>query len=262
MILSKTSCSRHILLFGLVLTGLLFPAKSHAITTWLLDANFSSTSNPPATGLGAAWSYRNLSGNLFSTFTGSLSSPLWSGVLLPSFNQNRWTDSATANDGFGIAQGSTNGTMSWPIGAPGGVAYDIRWTAPYTTTITVTADVWMMRTTTNVQTLDVNLGGVDQGIHNIPLTSGPSQAGGTPYTIATAYGASFLQGTAVTAGETLDFFVAPASTFSADFVGIDFRVDAADQTQTPPPTTPEPATMGFMVSGLGAIAFFLRRRKA
>ena len=264
----------------LFLTGFLFPAASHATTTWDLQTDWNNAQNA---GVGGAWSYRSISGGLFNLLQSPISSPipspipssntLWN-VVPPGSSLTRLTDSS--NSLAGIAANTTvtcpegaasglfatcrGGGLSWPSdGSIGGVAYDVRWTSPVAETIWVTGDVWMMRSLEAAQqTLDVKLQGVNQGTVNIPTASRALD----PYLLTTAYGASFLQNIHVSAGETLDFIVnvGQASSNRYDFVGMDLQIIGLNY--EPLNDVPEPSTWGLMVSGLAATGILLRRKKA
>ena len=180
----------------------------------------------------------------------------------------RWT---TTNDNPGLAKdngttcpeyGSGTGNcasvygVTWPTGSVGGVAYEVRWTAPYTTTIWVTGDVWMMRNqsvASTQQQLDILIGSTDLGVSLIPKSSRAS----TSYSFSTAYGSAALTAISITAGQSINFIVRPSAT-AEDFVGMDITITALDQ----PADAPEPATLGFMGSGLIAMGLLLRRKKA
>jgi len=161
--------------------------------------------------------------------------------------------------GFAKNTGWTSAAVNWPNFSMGGVSYDIRWTAPFDTTITVGGDVWMMRDDTNPsqQSLTVLINGVSQGAVNIDKASRAQ----TPETFQTAYNnVSFLQNILVLQGQTLDFRIGPANISQMpDFVGIDLVITGTDPGGSIP-SAPEPGTIATLVGGLGIVALYRRRR--
>jgi len=254
--------------FGLILAGLVIPVEMRASTTWNLQADWSNAVDP-----NGAWSYRDVSGNLFTLFQANTAatSPFWNTVAAVSgVGGTRWTsDTAGA---AGVSQMSnpawTNpespfGTgVDWPVSAIGGVAYDIRWTAPSDLIISVSGDVWKMRNDPpgrlgpDQQTLTFELNGGSPQFTNIPVTSRAQ----SPYTFATAYGSAFLQNILVIKGTTLDFIVQGMDINNpSDFIGMDLNIVGS---APPPGYAPEPGTVGCMLAGLTALGLFARRRRS
>jgi hypothetical protein len=225
--------------------------------------------------VGGAWSFRNISGGLFNLLQAPtpVENTDWD-VTPAGTSLTRLTDAIYSQAGIAANAGATcaedavpdihaypclGGGVVWPTSKIGGIAYEVRWTAPFATTIWVSGDVWAMRTLfAHQQTLDVVVKGLDAGLWNIPMTS----RGTDPYSFATAYGAGFLQGISVAAGDTLNFIVSPndlniMSPNRVDIIGMDLTIST-----DAPPDVPEPSTLGFMVSGLAATAILLHRKKA
>ena len=258
------------ILLSVIISAVLLPT-SYATTTWDLAANWSNTDNPGTSVLGSAWSYRTVSGGLFSLFQNNTSSTLWGPInLSSSFTLSRWTDPSNPNGMAGLSMSNGNDIVVFPTGEVGGAAYDIRWTAPFSTVITVTADVWMMRSGgANLQSWDVKLTDgatvTDPGAVNIPANSRVDNSLAVPpQTLVDAFGASYLQNIAVNAGATLDLIVDRANIDqSLDFVGVDFRITAAGNFPAEgSPGIPEPGTVGLFAGGLALIGVGLRRKRA
>src|SRR5215471_12185957 len=130
---------------SLIVVGTVLPVGMHATQSWDLTGLYSGASNPDG-----VYSYRDLSGNLFNTLNSTTTNINWDILAFSGFSGNRWTTSAgTDMAGFAKNTGWTSAAVNWPNFSIGGVSYDIRWTAPFDTTITVGGDVWMMRDDTN-----------------------------------------------------------------------------------------------------------------
>lgn len=224
-----------------------FCSVANSATVWDLQSDWSDQNNP-----NGPWSYNQGSAPLplVPSFTWAPipGQPAWAPSNNPGDFLPVWLKARTAGPGgFDFLAGDVLvHTTDGFNGARSGLA-NVTWTSPFTGTADISGSLWNIRNIGRSNTWQL----LDNGsvIASGFLASGDGHGRLNPETFA-------FTSLALTAGDTLELLLSRNSG-AGDFVGIDFAINAVQNT-----TVPEPKAFFLVLMGLVGIAAVRRRSQA